>query len=115
MNSIYQYRNNVHWTNSEKKAARKAFDQALKCNLQEIIAEAKQKVAKVNEPSDLWELEAYLTESRKTLNQVYQFRSSRLLTVFSALMGEGRLTEADLVGLQPDKIDRIKRGAEAFR
>ncbi len=64
---------------------------------------------------DLWELEAYLTESRKTVNRVYQFRESRLFTVFSNLMGDGRLKEGDLVGLQPDKIDRIKRGAEAFR
>lgn len=112
MNAIPEFGDNVHWTNSEKKVARKAFDQALKRNLQEIIAEAKQRMAKVNEPSDLWDLEAYLTESRKAVDRTYQFRSSTLLTVFSNLMAEGRLTEGDLVGLHPDKIQHIKRGAE---
>jgi hypothetical protein len=115
MEPIEQFGDNVQWTAAEKKVARKAFDRALKCNLEEIIEEARRRMAKVNEPSDLWELEAYLTETRQTVNRVYQFRESRLLTVFSNLMGDGRLKEGDLVGLQPDKIDRIKRGAEAFR
>jgi hypothetical protein len=115
MEPIEHFGDNVRWTAAEKKVARKAFDRALKCNLKEIIEEAKRRMAKVNEPSDLWELEAYLTETRKTVDRVYQFRESRLLTVFSNLMGDGRLKEGDLVGLQPDKIDRIKRGAEAFR
>ena len=115
MEPIEQFGGNVRWTAAEKKVARKAFDRALTCNLEEIIGEAKRRMAKVNEPSDLWELEAYLTESRKTVNRVYQFRESRLFTVFSNLMGDGRLREGDLVGLQPDKIDRIKRGAAAFR
>jgi Photoprotection regulator fluorescence recovery protein len=115
MEPMEQFGDNVRWTAAEKKAARKAFDRALKCNLEEIIEEAKRRMAKVNEPSDLWELEAYLTETRKTVNRVYQFRESRLLTVFSNLMGDGRLREGDFVGLQPEKIDRIKRAAQAFR
>lgn len=115
MNSIQQFRNDVQWTGAGKQAARKAFDQALTRNLAAIMAEAKRKMANASEPSDLWQLEAYLTESRKTVDRVYQFRYSNLLTVFSILMRDGWLTSEDLVGLQPDKIANIERGAKVFR
>lgn len=69
----------------------------------------------VVDPSDLWELETYLTESRKTVDRIYQYRYSDLLQVFSILMRDGWLKEADLDGVQPDKIAEIKDAAEAFR
>jgi hypothetical protein len=69
----------------------------------------------VVDPSDLWELEAFLTESRKTVDRIYQYRYSDLLRVFSILMRDGWLKDADLVGLQPDKIAEIKGAAEALR
>jgi hypothetical protein len=105
----------VHWTPAEKKAARKAFDDALGRNLSAIIAEAKRRMVSVADPSDLWELEAYLTESRKTVDRVYQYRYSDLLRVFSILIRDGWLKEADLVGLQPAKIADIKTFAESLR
>jgi hypothetical protein len=107
--------NDVRWTDAEKKTARKAFDQALGRNLAAIIARAKRRMAEVVEPSDLWELEAYLTESRKSVDRAYQFRYSRLLTVFSILMRDGWLKEEDLLGLQADKIANIRRGAVVFQ
>jgi hypothetical protein len=64
-----------------------------------IIAEAKRMMANVASSSDLWEVEAYLTERRKNLDRIYQFRYSDLLRVFSVLMRDGWLHEADLVGL----------------
>ena len=72
-------------------------------------------MANVVDPSDLWELETYLTESRKTIDRIYQYRYSDLLRVFSILMRDGWLKEADLVGLQPDKIAEVKDSAEALR
>jgi len=105
----------VHWTAVEKKAARRAFDDALGRNLSAIIAEAKRRMVNVADPSDLWEVEAYLTESRKTVDRVYQYRYSDLLRVFSVLMRDGWLKEADLVGLDPDKIADIKAFAESLR
>jgi hypothetical protein len=104
-----------HWTPVEKKAARRAFDKALARDLSAIIAEAKRRMVNVADPSDLWELEAYLTESRKTVDRVYQYRYSDLLRVFSILMRDGWLKEADLVGLQPDKIADIRAFAESLR
>jgi hypothetical protein len=114
MDSAEQFRNHITWTTAEKKAARKAFDQALDRNLAAIMAEAKRMMAKVSEPSALWEVESYLAESRKTVDRVYQFRYSNLLTIFSILMRDGWLTEGGLVGLQPEKIANIKRGAAVF-
>lgn len=112
MASIEQSGNNVRWTAAEKKVARRAFDQTLGRHLSAIIAEAKQRMASVTDPS---EVEAYLTESRKTVDRIYQFRYSDLLRVFSVLMRDEWLQEADLVGVQPDKIADIKRSAEALR
>jgi hypothetical protein len=115
MDSLEQFRNNVRWTAAEKKVARKAFENALERHLSAITAEAKRMMANVADPSDLWQVEAYLTESRKTVNRMYQFRYSDLLRVFSILMQHEWLKEADLVGLQPEKIADITRGAESLR
>lgn len=115
MESPEQFIRYVHWTPAEKKAARRAFDEALGRHLSAIIAEAKRKMTNVVDPSDLWELETYLTESRKTVDRIYQYRYSDLLQVFSILMRDGWLKEADLVGLQPDKIAEITSAAEALR
>jgi hypothetical protein len=115
MESPEQFIKYVPWTPAEKKVARRAFDEALGRHLSAIIAEAKRRMANVMDPSDLWELETYLTESRKTIDRVYQYRYSDLLRVFSILMRDGWLKEADLVGLQPDKIAEVKHSAGALR
>lgn len=115
MESPEQFIKYVPWTPAEKKAARRAFDEALGRHLSAIIAEAKRRMANVVDPSDLWELETYLTESRKTIDRIYQYRYSDLLRVFSILMRDGWMKEADLVGLQPDKIAEVKDSAEALR
>jgi hypothetical protein len=115
METPEQFIRHEPWTADEKRIARRAFDEALARHLSAIIARAKQMMAAVAEPSDLWELEAYLTESRKTVDRTYQFRYSSLVQVFSNLMRDGWLKEADLAGLQPRKIADIKRGAEVFR
>jgi hypothetical protein len=115
MDSIEQCGDNLRWTAAEKKVARRAFDQALERHLSAITAEAKRMMASVAAPSDLWQVEAYLTESRKTVDRIYQFRYSDLLRVFSVLMRDDRLKEADLVGLQAEKIADIKRSAEGLR
>jgi Photoprotection regulator fluorescence recovery protein len=115
MDSAQQFIKHIPWSSAEKKAARRAFDEALGRHLSAIIAEAKHRMGKVVDPSDLWELEKYLTESRKTIDRVYQYRYSDLLRVFALLMRDGWLKEPDLVGLDADKIAKIKVGAETFR
>src|ERR1700676_852323 len=71
MHSIEQLGDNVRWTAAEKKVARRAFDQALERHLSTIMAEAKRMMANVANPSGLWEVEAYLSESRKTVDRIY--------------------------------------------
>jgi hypothetical protein len=109
MESPEQFIKYVPWTPAEKRAALRAFDDALERRFSAIITETKRKMANVVDPSDLWELETYLTESGKTIDRIYQYRYSDLLRVFSILMRDGWLKEADLVGLQPDKIAEVKR------
>src|SRR5258708_37029392 len=115
MVSIEQFGDNVRWTAAEKKVARRAFDQAMERHLSTIIAEAKRMMENVANPSDLWGVEAYLTESRKTVDRIYQFPYSHLLREFSFLIRDDRLNEADLVGLQPEKFADIKRSVEGVR
>jgi hypothetical protein len=59
-------------------------------------------------------VEAYLTESRKAVDRIYQLRYSDLLRVFSFLLRYDWLEEAGLIGLQPEKIADIKRSAEGL-
>jgi hypothetical protein len=115
MEPIEQFGDNVRWTAAVKKVARKAFDNALERHLTGIIGEAKRMMASVAATSELWQVEAYLTESRKTVDRIYQFRYSDLLRVFSILMRDEWLKEADLAGLQPEKIADITRSAKRLR
>lgn len=50
----------LRWSGSEKVVARKAFEKALRAELDEVVRKTKDKIAKIKEPSDLWQLEAYL-------------------------------------------------------
>jgi hypothetical protein len=96
------------WTRSEKKIARKAFDAALKRELDEVVQEAKQRAGRIKEPSDLWDLEGYLTRRRKEINSKYDSRGSRLTHVLGKLLYEGRLDEEQLRGLSQEKLDAIR-------
>ena len=96
------------WTRSEKKIARKAFDAALKQELEEVVQEAKKRAGRIEQPSDLWDLEDYLTRRRKEINSKYDSRGSRLMHVLGRLLYEGRLSEEQLRGLSQDKLDAIR-------
>jgi hypothetical protein len=109
----YDVMRDMKWSQTEKTVARAAFDSALRHELDEITAEAKQRAAKAKEPSDLWELEAYLTESRKYIDNKYDYRDSILAEVFGVLVQEGRLTEMDFQGLSQDKLNMIRHFAQS--
>ena len=102
----------LRWSKSERAIARKAFDHALKQELQEVIQQAKQMAAAIKQPSDLWELEQHLTQRRKEINYKYEYRASRLTFVFGTLLHEGRITEDDLRGLREDKLKAIRSDAD---
>ena len=56
----------------------------------------------IEQPTDLWDLEHYLTESRKRIDRTYDYRYSVLTDVFGRLIREGRLSEKELQGLGED-------------
>ena len=96
------------WTRSEKRIARKAFDAALKRELDAVMQQARQMAGQIREPSELWDLEHYLTQSRKEINYKYDFRGSRLTHVLGKLVHEGRLQEEHLRGISADKLKAIR-------
>src|SRR5260370_2284760 len=83
----------MKWSHAEKIIARKAFDQALDREFEVVIREAKQMAGRIEQPSDLWELEGYLTRSRKDIDRMYDYRYSVLPLVFGILIGKAPLSE----------------------
>jgi len=111
----YPYQNEPIWSRSEKAIARKAFDAALKQELHEVMQEAKKMASQIKEPSDLWDLEHYLTERRKDIDRKYETRGSRLKDVLGRLLYENRLREEDLRGLREEKMKSIRSFAQFLR
>ena len=105
----YTEMRDLKWSPAEKAIARKAFDLALRRELDAVISEAKDRAARIKQPSELWDLEGYLTQRRKDIDRLYDYRYSVLPLVFGSLISEGRLTEQDLHGLGEDKLEFIRR------
>src|SRR6266481_8067500 len=108
----YPYQNEPIWSRSEKVIARTAFDAALGRELHEVIQQAKKMASQIQQSSDLWDLEHYLTERRKEIDRKYDYRSSQLTHVFGRLLQEGRLSEEELRGLREDKLESIRSFAK---
>lgn len=106
---------NLRWSNSERKIARRAFEDALNQELQEVVYKTKQMAAEIKEPSEVWDLEQYLAERRKEINRRYEFREAKLSQVFGTLLYEGRLTEEQLRGLGEDKLKKVRSHADFLR
>ena len=104
----YPYQNEPTWSRSEKAVARAAFDAALGRELYEVIQRAKQMANEIQQSSDLWDLEHYLTERRKAIDRKYDYRYSQLTHIFGRLVHEGRLREEELRGLGEDKLKLIR-------
>jgi Photoprotection regulator fluorescence recovery protein len=112
MHSSAAYRPvNLHelkWSPGEKGVARKVFDEALQRELDAITQEVKRRARGIKVASELWELEEYLTESRKKINGKYDYRYSTLPNVFGQLLREGRISIDELRGLGDDKVAYIR-------
>ena len=99
------------WSPAEKAAARRAFDRALSRELEAVIREAKERANRITEAAGLWELEAWLGDQRRRIDRTFDYRYSVLPTVFAALLRDGKITDDDLRGLDPDKLDAIRHMA----
>jgi hypothetical protein len=108
----YASTSDMTWSRSEKAIARQAFDAALKRELHELMQEAKEIAGQIKQPSDLWDLQEYLTQRRKEIDHKYNYRYSRLTQVFGRLLYEKRLHEEELRGLREDKLKSIRSTAQ---
>jgi hypothetical protein len=99
----------LHWSPAEKAVARKAFDAALQRELDAVVREAKARAARIRQPSELWELERYLTERKKEIDEEFDYRYSVLPLVFARLLRQGLLKEEELRGLNEDKMFCIRQ------
>jgi hypothetical protein len=102
----------LKWSDTEKVIARKAFEHALQKELHEVIQKAKQMAATIEQPSDLWELESFLTKRRNEIDHKYDYRYSVLPEVFANLVREGRIYEVELHGLAEEKLGYIHEFAK---
>ena len=101
--------NDTRWTASEKKVARRAFDLALEVALGRVMAELKSKAGAVTTPAAMWDIEDYLRQQRRKIDQMFDYRYSQLTIVFASLIREGYLDENLLAGLSEDKREEISR------
>ena len=108
----HSHQNESIWSRSEKAIARAAFDSALRQELHEVIQEAKRMANEIQQSSDLWDFEHYLTQRRKEIDRKYDFRGSRLTDVLGRLLYENRLGEEELRGLGEDKLKSIRSFAK---
>jgi hypothetical protein len=100
--------NELKWSKTEKFAAKRAFETAYDRECEAITAKLQEMIASVKDSADIWHIHDYLTEEREKTDHKYDYRYSILISVFAKLVKEEWLTEADLDGLQGDKIDKIK-------
>ena len=108
----YASASDMTWSRSEKVIAHRAFDAALKRELHELMQEAKEIVGQIKQPSDLWDLQEYLTQRRKEIDRKYDYRYSHLTQVFGRLLYEKRLGAEELGGLRQDKLKSIRSFAK---
>ena len=99
---------NVKWTPSEKKIARAAFDAALESALAGIMAELKSRASAATAFSEVWEIEDYLRQQRKEIDETFDYRYSQLPFVFACLIRQGHLDESLLAGLSEEKREIIR-------
>lgn len=108
MELVAQHKRGEAWAPNEKKLARIAFDKAFKRQCTAITQEAKRMLEAATVPSDIFRVQEYLTEQRRIVDALYDYRYSRLLAVFGRLLSDGWIREDDLHGLQAEKIAKIK-------
>jgi hypothetical protein len=99
------------WAPAEKTVARRAFELALSRELEAVLRVAKERAARITEAAELWELEDWLGKKRRRIDRDFDYRYSVLPLVFANLLRSGRLTDNDLHGLAPDKLDVIRHMA----
>ncbi len=98
----------LKWSVTEKIIARRAFESALRTEFDRAVKQAKDRLAKAIDFSQLWDLEDFLGTCHQEIARQYDFRYSVLPMVFADLIRSGRLSEESLRGLDEGKIRLVK-------
>jgi hypothetical protein len=98
----------LKWSPSEKKVARRAFDTALEAALAKVMGEFKRKANAASTPSEMWEIEDYLRQQWREIDETFDYRYSQLPLVFARLNREGHLNESLLSGLSDERREIIR-------
>jgi hypothetical protein len=96
------------WSASEKKVARRAYEDALETALAKVVAEFKARAASAATAADVWAIEDHLRRQRRELDRMFDYRYSQLLLVFAQLIAQGLLDEKRLTGLSEEKLAVIR-------
>lgn len=108
-------RRDLHWSHREKSVARAAFDSALARETAAIRKKVEEMLQRSNEPSAVWDVFEFLFKKKRELERKYDYRYSVLTGVFARLLYEGWVAESDLAGLNPEKLELVRRGAGTVR
>ena len=108
-------RRELHWSHKEKSVARAAFDSALARENASIRREVERILQSSKEASAIWDVLEFLSAKQREIERKYDYRYSVLTGIFARLLYDGWITEKDLSGLGPEKLDLIRRGAGAAR
>ncbi|HEY1888728.1 MAG TPA: hypothetical protein VGG86_22215 [Roseiarcus sp.] len=98
----------LKWSASEKTIARRAYEAALETVLAGIMSEFKARAAAAATSSDMWAVEDYLRRRRREVDDMFDYRYSRLLFIFAQLIDAGHLDGARLAGLSEEKLAIIR-------
>ena len=97
----------------KKRSRQRVFHDALQRELDAVASEAKKRMANLKEPSDLWDLEAFLTRRRNEIDTEFDFRYSVLPMVFATLLQKRKISASELEGLDEEKIEFVRSLAKA--
>lgn len=97
----------VQWSQTEKKIARVAFEQAYEREIQALVMDVRERAHGLYKLDDLWELHDFLSARRHDLEGKYDYRDSVLIFVFARLVQEGWLELHELEGLAADKLTKV--------
>jgi hypothetical protein len=96
------------WSKSEKTIARRAFDLAYERECAALADEVRHMADRIASPDDVLEINDFLRNKRKEIDEKYDYRYSVLIFVFARLLGEGWMGESELAGLSDDKLAKIQ-------
>ena len=97
----------AEWTDSEKKIARSAFDNAYEREIEALLKQVQEQASTVVDLDNLWQLHDFLSAKRYEVEGKYDFQYSVLLFVFAGLIKDCWLHLDELEGLDKDKLSKV--------